>query len=131
MCMKIELIPAIDIIDGKCVRLTKGDYAQKKVYNEDPVAQAHEFEQLGFKRLHVVDLDGAKSKHIVNDTVLRNITANTGLVVDFGGGIKTDADIEKAFEAGAAMVTAGSIAVTNPQLFMDWLQQYGADRMIL
>lgn len=131
MRMKIELIPAIDIIDGKCVRLTKGDYAQKKVYNEDPVAQAHEFEQLGFKRLHVVDLDGAKSKHVVNDAVLRIITANTGLVVDFGGGIKTDADIEKAFDAGAAMVTAGSIAVTNSRLFMDWLQQYGADRMIL
>lgn len=129
--MKIELIPAIDIIDGKCVRLTKGDYARKTVYGEDPVAQAKEFEQQGFKRLHVVDLDGAKSKHIVNDAVLRGITTQTKLVVDFGGGIKTDADIERAFEAGAAMVTAGSIAVTQPQLFMDWLQRYGADRMIL
>ncbi len=129
--MTIELIPAIDIIDGKCVRLTKGDYARKTVYNEDPVAQAKEFEQLGFKRLHVVDLDGAKSKHIVNDRVLRAITTETRLTVDFGGGIKTDEDIEKAFEAGAAMVTAGSIAVTHPELFADWLKRYGAERMIL
>ena len=129
--MTIELIPAIDIIDGKCVRLTKGDYARKTVYNEDPVAQAKEFEQLGFRRLHVVDLDGAKSKHIVNDRVLRDITSETRLTVDFGGGIKTDEDIEKAFEAGAAMVTAGSIAVTQPELFIDWLDRYGAERMIL
>ncbi len=129
--MTIELIPAIDIIDGKCVRLTKGDYARKTVYNEDPVAQAKEFEQLGFRRLHVVDLDGAKSKHIVNDRVLRAITSETRLTVDFGGGIKTDEDIEKAFEAGAAMVTAGSIAVTQPELFIDWLGRYGAERMIL
>lgn len=129
--MTIELIPAIDIIDGKCVRLTKGDYARKTVYNEDPVAQAKEFEQLGFRRLHVVDLDGAKSKHIVNDRVLRAITFETRLTVDFGGGIKTDEDIEKAFEAGAAMVTAGSIAVTQPELFIDWLDRYGAERMIL
>lgn len=129
--MNIELIPAIDIIDGKCVRLTKGDYARKTVYNEDPVAQAREFEQLGFKRLHVVDLDGAKSRHIVNDAVLKAITSATGLVVDFGGGIKTEEDIEKAFAAGAAMVTAGSIAVTEPGLFVDWLRRYGADRMIL
>jgi phosphoribosylformimino-5-aminoimidazole carboxamide ribotide isomerase len=129
--MKIELIPAIDIIDGKCVRLTKGDYAQKKVYNEDPVAQAQEFERLGAKRLHIVDLDGAKSHHIVNDTVLRNITENTSLKVDFGGGIKSEADIEKAFESGAAMVTIGSIAVTQPDLFIAWLNHYGADRIIL
>lgn len=129
--MNIELIPAIDIIDGKCVRLTKGDYARKTVYNEDPVAQAREFEELGFKRLHVVDLDGAKSRHIVNDAVLKAITSATGLVVDFGGGIKTEEDIEKAFAAGAAMVTAGSIAVTEPGLFVDWLRRYGADRMIL
>ena len=129
--MNIELIPAIDIIEGKCVRLTKGDYALKKVYNEDPVAQAKEFEQLGFTRLHLVDLDGAKSKHIVNDAVLRAITTSTRLVVDFGGGIKTDDDIAKAFDAGASMVTAGSIAVTQPELFMQWLRRYGADRMIL
>lgn len=129
--MNIELIPAIDIIDGKCVRLTKGDYDQKKVYNENPVKVAQHFESLGFKRLHVVDLDGAKSKHIVNDGVLRAITAATSLVVDFGGGIKTEEDIEKAFDAGAAMVTVGSIAVTNPQLFLNWIEQYGAEKLIL
>ena len=129
--MNIELIPAIDIIDGKCVRLTKGDYDQKKVYNENPVEVALHFESLGFKRLHVVDLDGAKSKHIVNDGVLRAITAATSLVVDFGGGIKTEEDIEKAFDAGAAMVTVGSIAVTNPQLFLNWIEQYGAEKLIL
>lgn len=127
----IELIPAIDLINGKCVRLTKGEYAQKTVYNEDPVAQAVEFERLGFKRLHVVDLDGAKSKHIVNDSVLRTITQATRLVVDFGGGIKTEEDIEKAFAAGAAMVTVGSVAVTEPELFLRWLDKYGADRLIL
>ena len=127
----IELIPAIDLIEGKCVRLTKGDYNQKTVYNDDPVEVARQFEQMGFNRLHVVDLDGAKSRHIVNDHVLRAITEQTRLVVDFGGGIKTQADIEKAFSAGAAMVTVGSIAVTQPQLFGDWLNRYGADRMIL
>ena len=127
----IELIPAIDIIDGQCVRLTKGDYDQKTVYRDSPAEVAKEFEQLGFKRLHVVDLDGAKSKHIVNDSVLRRITTETNLTVDFGGGIKTDEDIEKAFEAGAAMVTVGSIAVTQPDLFIGWLNKYGAEHMIL
>ena len=127
----IELIPAIAIIDGQCVRLTKGDYDQKTVYRDSPAEVAKEFEQLGFKRLHVVDLDGAKSKHIVNDSVLRRITTETNLTVDFGGGIKTDEDIEKAFEAGAAMVTVGSIAVTQPDLFIGWLNKYGAERMIL
>ena len=127
----IELIPAIDIINGQCVRLTKGDYDQKKVYNDDPAAVAKEFEQLGFRRLHIVDLDGAKSKHIVNDAVLRKITTETNLIVDFGGGIKTEEDIEKAFEAGASMVTVGSIAVTKPTLFIQWLDKYGADKMIL
>ena len=127
----IELIPAIDIINGQCVRLTKGDYDQKKVYNDDPAAVAKEFEQAGFRRLHIVDLDGAKSKHIVNDDVLRRITSETSLIVAFGGGIKTGEDIEKAFEAGASMVTVGSIAVTQPQLFISWLYQYGADKMIL
>ena len=126
----IELIPAIDIINGQCVRLTKGDYDQKTVYGK-PLAMALEFERIGYKRLHVVDLDGAKSKHIVNDAVLREITSSTNLVVDFGGGIKTDEDIEKAFAAGASMVTIGSIAVTNPDLFLGWLEQYGTDRMIL
>ena len=127
----IELIPAIDIIGGQCVRLTKGDYQQKTVYRDSPAEVAREFEALGFKRLHVVDLDGAKSKHIVNSDVLRRITSETSLTVDFGGGIKTDADIETAFEAGAQMVTVGSIAVTNPELFIGWLRKYGADRMIL
>ena len=129
--MKIELIPAIDIINGQCVRLTKGDYNQKTVYRDSPAEVAKEFEALGFERLHVVDLDGAKSKHIVNDAVLKAITSQTSLTVDFGGGIKTDEDLEKAFAAGAAMVTVGSVAVTNPDLFMGWLEKYGADRMIL
>lgn len=127
----IELIPAIDIINGQCVRLTKGDYDQKTVYRDSPAEVAQEFEQLGFQRLHVVDLDGAKSKHIVNSEVLRRITTETRLTVDFGGGIKTDDDIEKAFEAGASMVTIGSIAVTQPDLFIGWLDKYGPDRMIL
>ena len=127
----IELIPAIDIIDGQCVRLTKGDYNQKTVYHNRPADVAAEFEKLGFKRLHVVDLDGAKSKHIVNKEALQDITTETQLTVDFGGGIKTDDDIEKAFRHGASMVTVGSIAVTNPELFISWLEKYGAERMIL
>ena len=127
----IELIPAIDIINGQCVRLTKGDYDQKTVYRDSPAEVAQEFESIGFKRLHVVDLDGAKSKHIVNTDVLRQIVLQTHLCVDFGGGIKTDNDIETAFANGAEMVTVGSIAVTNPDLFISWLQIYGADRLIL
>lgn len=127
----IELIPAIDIIDGKCVRLTKGDYNQKTVYNDSPTDVARQFEDMGFKRLHVVDLDGAKSKHIVNDHVLKAITDATNLKVDFGGGLKTDDDLKKAFEAGASMVTIGSIAVTKPELFLSWLEEYGADKLIL
>ena len=127
----IELIPAIDLINGQCVRLTKGDYDQKKVYNDNPAEVAKHFESLGFNRLHVVDLDGAKSKHIVNDAVLKAITTSTSLVVDFGGGIKTEEDIEKAFAAGASMVTVGSIAVTNPELFMQWMEKYGAEKLIL
>ena len=129
--MNIELIPAIDIINGQCVRLTKGDYDQKTIYRDSPSEVAKEFELLGFQRLHVVDLDGAKSKHIVNDAVLKAITTGTNLVVDFGGGIKTDEDIEKAFASGASMVTVGSIAVTEPERFMGWLRKYGAERMIL
>jgi len=127
---RIELIPAIDLIGGKCVRLTKGDYASKKEYG-DPVKMAKNFAQLGFKRLHLVDLDGAKSKHVVNLPVLQRICEETDLVVDFGGGVKTDKDIEQVLEAGASMVTAGSIAVTQPQLFMKWLEKYGPERMIL
>ncbi|MBQ1760787.1 MAG: 1-(5-phosphoribosyl)-5-[Prevotella sp.] len=122
---------AIDLIDGKCVRLTKGDYNQKKVYNENPVEIAKGFEEIGFKRLHVVDLDGARSKHIVNVDVLKAITTETNLIVDFGGGIKSEEDIEKAFANGASMVTIGSIAVTQPELFLKWLDQYGAEKLIL
>ena len=127
----IELIPAIDIIEGKCVRLTKGDYDQKTVYHDNPVDVAKRFETLGFTRLHVVDLDGAKNRHIVNVEVLRQITRETSLKVDFGGGIKSDDDLKKAFDHGAAMVTVGSIAVTHPEWFIGWLKTYGADKMIL
>lgn len=127
----IELIPAIDIIEGKCVRLTKGDYGSKTVYGDSPADLACEFEAIGFKRLHVVDLDGAKSKHIVNLKVLKEITSRTNLTVDFGGGIKTDDDIEKAFDGGASMVTIGSAAVTDRELFVGWLERYGARRIIL
>ena len=124
--MKIELIPAI----GQCVRLTKGDYAQKTVYG-NPLDMAQEFEALGFHRLHVVDLDGAKAKHIVNGQVLHDITTATRLTIDFGGGIKSEEDIELAFQNGAAMVTVGSVAVTHPELFLSWVKRYGAERMIL
>ena len=127
----IELIPAIDLIGGKCVRLTKGDYDTQKVYNEDPVAVAREFEEYGFKRLHVVDLDGARSKHVVNHKVLERMAQATNLVIDFGGGIKTDEDIRIATENGAQMVTVGSVAVTQPDLFLGWLQQLGSERIIL
>lgn len=127
----IELIPAIDIIDGRCVRLTKGDYEQKTVYGDSPVDIAKKMESIGFKRLHVVDLDGAKSRHIVNTAALQSITAATSLTVDFGGGIKTDHDIETAFKNGASMVTIGSIAATNQELLDTWIERFGADRIIL
>ena len=126
----IELIPAIDIIDGKCVRLTKGDYEQKTVYG-DPLEMALNFERIGYRRLHVVDLDGAKSRHIVNVSMLHRLASETKLTIDFGGGIKTDDDIEIAFNSGAAMVTVGSVAVTQPELFHRWLQKYGSERIIL
>jgi phosphoribosylformimino-5-aminoimidazole carboxamide ribotide isomerase len=127
----IELIPAIDIIDGKCVRLSKGDYNSKKVYGENPAELAKEFEAHGIKRLHVVDLDGAASHHIVNYRVLEQITSATSLVVDFGGGVKSNDDLRIAFESGAQMVTGGSIAVKNPELFSSWLAKYGSERIIL
>lgn len=127
----IEIIPAIDIIDGNLVRLTKGDYDSKKIYSLDPLDMAKQFEDIGLKRLHVVDLDGAKGGHIVNYKVLERITAGTNLTVDFGGGIKSDEDVRIAFESGAQMITGGSIAVHRPQLFLSWLEQYGADRIIL
>ena len=127
----IELIPAIDIIDGKCVRLSQGDYQSKKVYNENPLEVAKEFEANGIRRLHVVDLDGAASHHVVNYRVLDMIASRTSLVIDFGGGIKTDEDLVIAFENGAQMVTLGSVAVKQPELFKKWLHQYGAEKIIL
>ena len=126
----IELIPAIDIIDGKCVRLTKGDYDTKTVYG-NPVEMARMLEDKGFSRLHIVDLDGARSRHIVNVEALKGITSQTKLTVDFGGGIKTDDDINKAFDNGAAMVTIGSVAISAPDLFDGWLEKYGAEKIIL
>ncbi len=127
----MRLIPAIDLIDGKCVRLTQGDYDQKKVYNEDPLAVAREFEDAGIRYLHLVDLDGARSGHIVNHHVLESIAGKTSLKVDFGGGVKSDEDIRKAFDHGAQQVTCGSIAVKNRDLVLKWIGQYGPDKLIL
>lgn len=127
----IELIPAIDIIDGKCVRLSQGDYNTKKVYGECPADMAKRFEDVGIKRLHVVDLDGAKASHIVNYKVLESIASKTNLIIDFGGGLKTDDDLRIAFESGASMVTGGSIAVKNPNVFEGWLKKYGGEKIIL
>ena len=127
----IEIIPAIDIIDAKCVRLSQGDYAQKKIYNENPLEVAKEFEANGIKRLHLVDLDGAKSSRIVNYKVLENIATHTNLTIDFGGGLKTDEDLRIAFESGASMVTGGSIAVKNREVFLSWLKKYGSEKIIL
>lgn len=127
----IEIIPAIDLIDGKCVRLSQGDYEAKKVYNEDPLEVAKIFEGAGIRRLHLVDLDGAKAKHIVNQSVLEKIASNTSLIIDFGGGVQSDEDIEIAFNSGASMVTGGSIAIRNKELFTSWITKYGADKIIL
>jgi len=127
----IEIIPAIDLIDGKCVRLSQGDYAQKIVYNENPVEVAKMFADAGIRRLHLVDLDGAKAHHIVNHKVLERITGSTGLTVDFGGGLKSDNDLRIAFECGAAMVTGGSIAVKDPSVFSSWITKFGAGKIIL
>lgn len=127
----IEIIPAIDIIDGKCVRLSQGDYAQKTIYNEDPLEVALEFQDAGVKRLHLVDLDGAKAQHIVNWKVLERIASKTDLTIDFGGGLKSDDDLKVAFDCGAQMVTGGSIAVKDPVTFLAWLERYGAERIIL
>lgn len=126
----IELIPAIDIIEGKCVRLTKGDYQTKQEYG-DPLDMAMMLEDHGFTRLHVVDLDGAKSRHVVNIGILRSITSRTSLTVDFGGGVKTDDDLHRSLDAGAAMVTAGSIAITHPDTYLRWLEECGPERLIL
>ena len=127
----MRIIPAIDIIDGKCVRLSKGDYDTKKVYNENPLEVAKSFEDSGIKHLHVVDLDGAKSKHIVNYKVLEQLASKTRLSIDFGGGIKSNEDIKIAFESGAKQITGGSIAVKDRELFLSWLSKYGSDRIIL
>lgn len=127
----IEIIPAIDIIDGKCVRLSQGDYATKKVYNEDPLEVAKEFEAHGLHRLHVVDLDGAASHHVVNYNVLDKIASRTSMIIDFGGGIKSDQDIVIAFDNGAQMVTIGSVAVKKPALMKRWIEMFGSEKLIL
>ncbi|QCX54172.1 1-(5-phosphoribosyl)-5-[(5-phosphoribosylamino)methylideneamino]imidazole-4-carboxamide isomerase [Elizabethkingia sp. JS20170427COW] len=127
----MRIIPAIDIIDGKCVRLSQGDYSTQKIYNENPLEVAKEFEDYGIEYLHLVDLDGAKSKQIVNYKVLEQIASKTHLKIDFGGGIKTSQDIRIAFESGANQITGGSIAVQNPTLFQEWISQYGSNKIIL
>ena len=127
----IEILPAIDIIEGKCVRLTKGDYDTKKVYNDDPLEVAKMMEANGMRRLHVVDLDGAKSQHIVNYNIIERIADHTSLVIDFGGGIKTDEDIDIAFGSGASLVTVGSVTVKEPELFGEWLEKYSPAKVIL
>lgn len=128
---KIEIIPAIDLIEGKCVRLSQGDYNKKIVYDDNPLKVAGMFEEAGIKRLHLVDLDGAKANHIVNYKILEQIASGTDLIIDFGGGLKSDADIETAFNCGADMVTGGSIAVKDPETFFRWLKKYGSDKIIL
>jgi len=127
----MEIIPAIDIIDGKCVRLTKGDYNQKTEYNDNPVEVAQEFEAVGIKRLHLVDLDGAKAKKVVNLDVLKKIANETNLAIDFGGGVQSTQDLEKVFTSGASQVTGGSIAVKNEPLFTEWINEFGGDKIIL
>jgi len=127
----MRIIPAIDIIDGKCVRLSQGDYNTKKVYNENPLEVAKEFEDHGIKHLHLVDLDGAKSKQIINYKTLEQIASKTSLRVDFGGGIKSQKDIDIAFECGAHQITGGSIAVQEPEIFTKWIEQYGSEKIIL
>ncbi|REG86149.1 1-(5-phosphoribosyl)-5-[(5-phosphoribosylamino)methylideneamino]imidazole-4-carboxamide isomerase [Winogradskyella sediminis] len=127
----MRIIPAIDIIDGKCVRLTKGDYTTKKIYNENPLEIAKQFEGAGINYLHVVDLDGAKASHIVNYKVLENIASKTNLKIDFGGGLKSDEDLKIAFNSGAHQITGGSIAVKNPELFETWIVKFGAEHIIL
>lgn len=127
----MRLIPAIDIIEGKCVRLSKGDYGTKIIYNENPLEVAQEFEDHGIQHLHLVDLDGAKSKHIVNHKVLETIATKTNLKIDFGGGLKTDKDLHIAFESGAHQITGGSIAVKDTETFLGWLETYGPEKIIL
>jgi phosphoribosylformimino-5-aminoimidazole carboxamide ribotide isomerase len=126
-----QIIPAIDIIEGRCVRLTQGDYAQKKIYNENPIEVAKEFEDAGIQRLHLVDLDGAKAKRIINWKVLEGIASQTKLWIDFGGGVQSDEDLAMAFGSGAKQITGGSIALKKPEVFEKWLSQYGGERIIL
>ena len=127
----MRIIPAIDIIEGKCVRLSKGKYSTKKIYNEDPLDAAMTFEDFGLKYLHLVDLDGAKARKIINYKVLENISSKTNLKIDFGGGLKSNNDLKIAFESGADQITGGSIALTNPELFKSWIDNYGQDKIIL
>ncbi len=127
----MQIIPAIDIIDGKCVRLTQGDYDQKTIYHESPLEVAKEFEEAGLQRLHLVDLDGAKAGAVQNWKVLETIAKKTFLQIDFGGGIKTEADLQKVFDAGASFATIGSLAVKNPEIFSNWLQKYGPEKFLL
>lgn len=127
----MRIIPAIDIIDGKCVRLTKGDYSTKKIYNENPIEVAAAFEDAGIEFLHVVDLDGAKASTIVNHKVLEQIATKTNLKIDFGGGLKADKDLEIAFNSGANQITGGSIAVKNPTIFKSWIEKFGSEKIIL
>ncbi len=127
----MRIIPAIDIINGQCVRLSKGDYNTKKVYNENPLEIAKQYEAHGIEHLHLVDLDGAKASHIVNHKVLEEIATKTSLKIDFGGGLKTDEDLRIAFESGAGQITGGSIAVKQPEIFKNWLAKFGADKIIL
>lgn len=127
----MRIIPAIDIIDGKCVRLSKGAYDTKKIYNESPLEVAKEFEQSGINYLHVVDLDGAKSNQIINYKVLEKIASKTNLLIDFGGGLKTNEDVKIAFNSGASQITGGSIAVKKPELFEEWIGKYGSNKIIL
>lgn len=127
----MRIIPAIDIIEGKCVRLSKGKYSTKKIYNENPLDMAKTFEDCGFKYLHLVDLDGAKARKIINYKVLENLSSKTNLKIDFGGGLKSNNDLKIAFESGADQITGGSIALTNPELFKTWIDNYGQDKIIL
>jgi phosphoribosylformimino-5-aminoimidazole carboxamide ribotide isomerase len=127
----IKIIPSIDLFDGKCVRLTQGNFEEKKIYDSDPVAVAKRFAEAGVERLHLVDLDGAKAGKVINHKILEQIATETKLKVDFGGGVKSDEDIQKVFDCGAKQVSAGTIAVQNPKLVLSWIQKYGKDKIIL
>lgn len=127
----MRIIPAIDIIDGKCVRLTQGDYAQKKIYNENPVEVAKEFEDAGLRYLHLIDLDGAKAGRVINWKVVEAISSSTGMIIDFGGGIKNDAEVDRLFQLGVEQVNIGSVAVRNPEKIAEWIKKFGAEKIVL